>query len=518
MLPVAAQDEGEAVVTRPVIQFRVTTDAATMHAGIALGRRGNGIHGENLPRGASVRERNERTPDSPTPGSRDTLPEPDGGRRQTSTRVQDLGIKVNLRQIWVLFTHEVRCALRERNIVIYSIVLPLVLYPAQLWIGFAGVSFVQGQSARMTSRVAVLAPPPTHSELLDSLKANDRIQVIEPTEDREELITRISVGDLDALLEFTPPGQDGLALDGNFGVMVSFNAARDRSASARARLAAEVEDYRRGWVDRERQTLGVADAVWTDFLVTRENVASNQDMTRFLLGLLVPMLTLLMVTIAAFYPAIDATAGERERSTWETLMTVAAPRANLAIAKYLYVAAFGIAGGLLNLGALTLSLQWILAPLAGAENAALMASGGIPLSALLVIALGTALLGLFVAAGMLVFAVFARTFKEGQSMIMPFYILMLVPAVFLQDPETEFTLQVALIPVANMIMVIRAAINGTVDPALVGTSLGVMAVCVAIAIGVAQWVMRSEDVIVGAQAGGLGNFLKNRFKSRRARA
>jgi sodium transport system permease protein len=60
---------------------------------------------------------------------------------------------------------------------------------------------------------------------------------------------------------------------------------------------------------------------------------------------MVPFLTLITVALASFYPAIDATAGERERSTWETLMTVAAPRGNVAAAKYLYVATFGAAWG-----------------------------------------------------------------------------------------------------------------------------------------------------------------------------
>ena len=425
---------------------------------------------------------------------------------------------MDLRKISTLFRHEVRCALRERNIVIYSIVLPVVLYPALLWAAFAGISFVQGQSSRMTSRVVILDSPTAHSVFVDSLDANDRFDVIEPDVDRAGLISRITQGNLDALIEFTPPSEGGAALDGNFGLVISFNEARDRSASTRSRLQAEIEEYRLAWVDRERQALGVDDTVWADFLITRENIASSEDMTRFLLGVLVPMLTLLMVTIASFYPAIDATAGERERSTWETLMAVASPRANVAAAKYLYVAVFGMAGGLLNLAALTLSLQWILAPVAGEESVALATSGGIPPSALVVIAVGTALLGLFVSAGMLMFAVFAKTFKEGQSMIMPFYFLMIMPALFLQDPDIEFTMQLALIPVVNMVMVIKAAIMGTSDPLLAATSLGIMSLCVALAIGFAQWVMSSEEVMVGSQEGGLSKFLKTRFTSRKAQA
>jgi len=421
------------------------------------------------------------------------------------------------RQALTLYLHEVRCALRERNIVIYSIVLPLVMYPAILWAGLAGITFVQGQADRLPSRVAVVDLPAAHAELADSLDANEDIRYSVLEDDRGVALERIGTGRLDALVEFTEPGDEGLGLPDNFGVLISYNQARDRSDRARTRVEAAVAQYRREWVNRERRDLGVDDDAWADFGIVREDAASNEDITRFILALLVPFLMLVMVAMASFYPAIDATAGERERSTWETLMTVAAPRSTVAVAKYLYVATFGTMGGLLNLLALTLSLQWILRPLAG-EQAEAFTTGGVPLGALPVIALGTVLLGLFIAAGMLVFAAFARNFKEGQAMIMPFYLLLIMPAIFLQSPDMEFTMTLAVIPVANVIMVIRTAITGSFPLQLIAVAMGTMTVCVVLAISFAQWVMSNEEVLMGSHEGGLGAFLKRRLKRRGAGA
>jgi sodium transport system permease protein len=422
---------------------------------------------------------------------------------------------LDLRQIWTLYHHEVRCALRERNIVVYSIVLPLVMYPTILWAVFAGMSFVQGQSDRLSSRVAVVDLPAVHQALEDSLTANDDIELSVWEGDRVEALRWISEGELDVLVEFTSPAASGEALPDNFGVTLSFSEARDRSETARGRVEDEVDSYRNAWVERARVDLRVNDREWSDFLVIRDNIASAEEVTRFILSLLVPMLILITVAVAAFYPAIDATAGERERSTWETLMTVAAPRSNVAAAKYLYVATFGMMGGLLNLFALTLSLQWILAPLAG-EDAAALASSGIPPAAFVIIALGTALLGLFVAAGMIVFAAFARNFKEGQAMIMPFYLMLIMPAIFLQDPDMEFTTKLAAIPLANIVMLIRQAISGSYPLAQMTVSILSMTVTVALSVAFARWVMSNEEVLMGSQEGGLGSFLKRRFKAKKA--
>jgi sodium transport system permease protein len=420
---------------------------------------------------------------------------------------------MDLRQIATLYAHEVRSALREKSIVAMSIVVPLVMYPAMLWALFAGMSFVQGQAERMEARVAIHGLPEVHQALADSLRAASRI-TLRTTDDPRGARQEVVAGRLDAFVEFLEPEDGAGTLANNVQVRVVYNQARDRSVAARSRVESVLESYRRDWIERERRALEVPQVVWADFAMSRTDVATPDDSARFLLALVVPFLILITVALAAFYPAIDATAGERERSTWETLMTVAAPRGNIAAAKYLYVATFGAAGGLLNLAALALSLRWILRPMAG-DAAGVIAQVGLPLGALPIIGLGTALLGLLVAAGMLVFAIFARNFKEGQSMITPFYLVIILPALFLQSPDLEFTVWIAAVPVANVALLIREAIMGSVPlvPGIV--TLVSMSVCVAAAVAFAQWVMRREEVLLGSAEGGLGRFLQRRLRAAR---
>ena len=415
-------------------------------------------------------------------------------------------------QVLTIYAHEVRSAFRERNIVIYSIVLPLVMYPVLLWAIFAGIQFVQGQTDRLESRVALIGLPEEHGALADSLENEDGIEVVPWEDTRNAALSAIGEGDLDVLVEFAEPDSNGVALPGNFTVLLHFNEARDRSSGARTRVEGVLTDYRDAWLDRERNDLGVSDAAWADFGIVLKNLASADEMIRFILALMIPTLMIIMIAIATFYPAVDATAGERERSTWETMMTVAASRTTIATAKYLYVATFGTVGGLLNLTALALSMRWILGPLGGATEE--LTSAGIPISALPVIAVGTALLALFIAAIMLVLASFAQTCNEGQAMITPFYILLILPSIFMQDPDMEFSMLLATLPVLNIIMVIREAIMGVYHVPQIAVTFLSQIVFVAVSIGFAQWVLRNEEVYMGTHEGGLGKFLKGWFSSR----
>jgi sodium transport system permease protein len=424
---------------------------------------------------------------------------------------------VELRQVWVLYRHEVRCALRERSVLVGSILIPLVMYPLLLWALFAGSSFVAGQAERLTSRVAVQGLPERHRALADSLAARERVTLTEWAGELAAAHRAIAEGRLDALAVFEPDPVQGAAGPGdNFRVVLAYSEARGRSEAARDRVEAVVAGYRGAWIDGARRDLGIGDAVWADYAVVRGDVATPDEIARFILAMLIPLLTLIMVALAAFYPAIDATAGERERLTWETLMTVAAPHGSVVVAKYLYVATFAAVGGLLNLSALALSLGWLIGS-AGPEAEALVGRG-IPLSSLPIIALGIALLGLFVAAAMLVFAVFARTFKEGQSMITPVYVAVFVPAIFIQSPDIAFTPALAAVPVVNVAMLIREVVLGTLAPLQGVITMVVMAACVVGAIAFARWILGREEVLLGTGEGGLWQYLRRRHVAGRRQA
>ncbi len=424
---------------------------------------------------------------------------------------------MDLRQIGTIYVHEVRSALRERTIVVFSILIPLVMYPALLWAAFSGISFIQGQAERITTRVAFVDIPEAHSPLADSLRENPRLTLVDWEGTTEETRAALLDGRLDALAEFLPPDTEAAFLPDNFRVRISYSEVRDRSRTARRLVAASIGDYREGWLDRERATLAVSDTEWADYAVVREDIATPEESARFLLASMVPFLTLIIVALAAFYPAVDATAGERERSTWETLLATAASRGDVATAKYLYVATFGTVGGLLNLGALALALHWIIRPLA-ASGADDLARGTLPLEAIPLIVAGTALLALFVAAGMLAFSIFARNFKEGQSMITPFYMVVFLPVLVVQSPDVEFTNRIAMIPIVNVAVLLREAIMGSV-PLLPGLiTLLTMGACVAMAIALVQGVMRNEEVLLGATNGGLLSFLRRGVRNGRSGA
>ncbi len=400
---------------------------------------------------------------------------------------------------------EMRSALRERNIVVYSILLPLLLYPALLWLMLSGFSFVRGQTEGIVSRVALVDLPPAHDEVRARLAAGPQIEITSANDDVDRALEDLRAGRVDAVVRFAPDSSTAFT---NLPADISYDGARDRSASAQRRVKTILDAYRAERLDAEAARLGVSRDEWQQYHVVDLDQTSEAESGVYVLRILLPTLLIVMIALGCFYPAIDSTAGERERSTWETTMTLAVPRSSVVTGKFLYVATLGVAAALLNIVAMVLSLGPIISSLTGGKGRG--ATFAIPLSAIPVIVMGAVLVALFVAAAMMIFAAFARTFKEGQTMVSPFYLLTLLPVMFLQTPDLDFTPPLALIPVVNVAMMFRDAIGGQYQWPLIALTVAVEAVTIVAFLWLARWILRFEEIWTGAFQGTLFKFVRGR--------
>lgn len=411
--------------------------------------------------------------------------------------------------VWILYVRELRMALRERAIVVNGILVPVLLYPLILWMMFSGISFVEGLSERSASRVALFGVPERHLELADSIGALKSVELRSGLVSFDDAADAVRRGELDVAVEFLPPAPEGAALRDNFRVSLVYDRSEDRSRRARARVEEAVERYRERWLEREATAIGAPVAVLEQFRIEEENVATDDEMGALLLGQVIPVLLIIMVALGCFIPAVDTTAGERERSTWETLMTVAAPRSAVVLAKYLYVSTLGVVAGTLNVIAFAASFGAIVAPLASDMGS--IPEFRIPMGAAVVLILGAVGLALFFAAAMMTLASFARTFKDGQSMLLPAYYLALVPLLFGQSPDRRLSPETALIPIFNVTQMMRDALVGSISVPLVAETMAVQLGLVALCLWLARQTLRFEDHLTGSYDGSFWTFARSRL-------
>jgi sodium transport system permease protein len=411
---------------------------------------------------------------------------------------------MNWKDIRTLYLRELRSALRERGIVVYSIIIPVVLYPLLVWLVYTAFSYANGQTAELKSHIMLRNLPPTHVALRRALQGDRAIEVDfseSPDEDLKQ-------GKLDLIIEFVQVQDAPPLAEGNIGAHLKYDASRDESTTARARVKRVIDRYRDRFIEREAEKLGISQSQWQGFRVDEVNVSSNTEMGRFVLGLLLPVMLVIMLAMGAVYPAIDTTAGERENGTWETMMTTATSRENILVAKYLYVTTMSFVAGCLNVIAMMFTMRSNLVLLGGPTGL----SFHVPLASIPVIVGGAALLALFIAAGMLILASFARTFKEGQSLVSPFMIAFVLPLVLIQSSSQEFTTRIALIPVVNVAMMFRQAISGYFDWKPIAITIGMEIFFVAAALKIATTLVEKEDFMMDSSGGAFLRLLRRTIR------
>ena len=410
-----------------------------------------------------------------------------------------------LQRLRHLLVRELRSALRERGVVTGSLLLPLVLGPLALWLLISVVALAQGGEEARTMRLAPAqkaSPRQVLGEALGEELAQDlaqgRLLWLEPPADPR---VALAEGQLDGVI--TPRGQGADPAD-------ELHLVVDRSSAAGRHLEQRLDDATRivrqqrikERIDQRIAAGGPGNGPPDETLATARqpfelearNLAPASNVAGFLLAQVVPLLAVIMVALGCFYPAIDCTAGERERSTWETSLALAVPRRDLVLAKYLHVALLGAVAGLLNLGSLVLTLRAIVTPLVGETHGLDFIPG---LGTWILAVAAVVLLALVIAAGMLLFAGLARGFREGQALAGPFLLVTLLPALWVQAPDMTLGYGKALVPVASTVLMLREALVGQFAAGPIALALVSQAAVVALCLALARRAVERDEVWLG---------------------
>ena len=182
------------------------------------------------------------------------------------------------------------------------------------------------------------------------------------------------------------------------------------------------------------------------------------------LSFFLPYILITMVLTGGLSAALDASAGERERKTLESLLLTPTPRSRILLGKILAVSVISLVSAIAAIGSMLLALSQL--QLLGAHVSLS------PLAAAVMVWLAILLAGCF-SSLTLTLGTLAKNFRQGQAYSTPLYFITIFPAsIILFIPDFNPNLAYYLIPILNAVLVLRDAIvrNSVAWPALTVTS------------------------------------------------
>jgi len=248
---------------------------------------------------------------------------------------------------------------------------------------------------------------------------------------------------------------------------------------------------------RERLTVrGVPVSVLKPFSIQRQNVAPPARVTGSLLGGLVPYFIIVLCLTGAMYPALDVTAGEKERGTMETILCCPVARTSLVLGKFLMVLTASI--GTVILALLSLTGTFLFAKHVGAQSlprAALESITTLDPAGLAGVFLMLLPVAVMLSALLLMIGLFAKNFREAQSYAGPLMLMAIVPAIVAALPGVELNYGLALVPLVNACLASKEMMTGTWHWNYLALIFASASLYAAAALAAAVWLFHREEVL-----------------------
>ncbi len=427
----------------------------------------------------------------------------------SSTPRESVGLR--LARLGRLTRKELRETLRDRRTIVTLVLMPLLLYPL-LSVGFRQLFFSANVQSRPLYRVFVRDKETAewifhYLELTEEKETYEEaaLKIVNAKDDRPRVWLYSIENPQQAVLSYLAdvaievksplptalpdPTQD-LALDINLLYRTDSPAGARAAAFLESQLTAANERF----LSQRLALLGQkqrAAPLRSERVVLGDVAQSSGGV----LLTLTPLILILMTITGAVYPAIDLTAGERERGTLEILVAAPVPRLGLLLAKYVSVLTVALLTALVNLIAMSATV------VIGGLGPALFGDSGVPLRVILEI-LGLLLLfATFFSAILLTLTSFARTFKEAQAYLIPLMMVAIAPGLLTFMPQVELTGTLTIAPLVNIVLLARDLLAqqssaGTAAIVVISTLLYSLA-----AIGIAARFFAAEAVLYTSESG-----------------
>lgn len=413
---------------------------------------------------------------------------------------------MNTGQIGVVFRKELMDTLRDRRTLITSILVPILLFPI-LILGFIGLALLVGTRAVRESPSLMILGAEHAPQLAERLKGwrradepgaqagsligIERLTIVPAAADYTQLINEKKVR---AAVEF-PAGFEAALRDHPDQpqvVKIYWFEGEFRSRAVVRIVERLVREFSDKVVTERLAARGLSDKWLTPFASEKSNVAPPEKVSGNVLGFMLPYFIIILCLTGAMYPAMDLTAGEKERGTMETILASPVRRVELVIGKFLLVLLTAATTTALSVVSFAVTF------LAGAQlfgeitaRFALTVSGKATAAVFLLVLP----LAVFFSAALLAIAVYARNYREAQTYLGPLMFVVILPAMASFIPGIELNTRLALIPVLNVSLMAKEVLGGNYNWPLIAIIFGSTCAYAAVALYFAVRQFHREDVL-----------------------
>lgn len=409
---------------------------------------------------------------------------------------------MNYKQLRTLYKKEIMDVIRDKKTILTMVVLPVILYPVLFLVIMQVVTMINTAQQERTYYIAYDKVADQERQALNDWIAGEEdkleyvIKEVESENPKKDLEEEI----IDAFLT-TSVTQSQIVYE------VHYLSAVTNSVTVMDMLQEEIESYSKKIAETNIRKEGLdIEKVLYPVKVKNTDRSSNESSIGSILGSIIPFLLITSILMGSMYPAIDATAGEKERGTLETLLTLPIGNMELIMSKFFSVATVAVVSVFIN----ALSMGGIAAYLYATIHALSKGAGEFRLGsfvpAILISFICIIAFALFMSALVMCVCAFAKSFKEANNYITPLTLVVILTGYIGFVPNIELTAKTALIPVANICLLMKNLLVFKYDFTLIVMVLLSNIIYAFIAVWFLGKIYDSESILFGESVSGIKLF------------
>lgn len=409
---------------------------------------------------------------------------------------------MNYKQLKQLYKKEIMDVLRDKKTILTMVVLPIILYPLLFLIIMQVLTVIQTSQKEQTYLLAYENVAEEQQKELNQwiLGDEDGLDYSFKCVDSENPQKELEDETIDTYVT-------SKEIDGQIIYEIHYLSAISNSNTASTYLKEEIDAYSNHLAEENLKEKGLeVKATLHPVKAAYKDHSSSESSIGSILGGIIPFLMITAILMGAMYPAIDATAGEKERGTLETLLTLPIGNMELIMSKFLSVATIAVVSVFINVISMGIVAMYLYTTISALSDGL----GSFHLSSFLPAALISVVcvivFALFMSALVMCVCAFAKSFKEANNYVTPLTLVVMLTGYIGFIPNIELNAKTALIPVANICLLMKNLLIFKYDLSVILIVLFSNMIYAFVAVWFLGRVYNSESILFGESVSGIKLF------------
>ena len=379
--------------------------------------------------------------------------------------------------------------LRDRRTLFATVIIPILLIPLMTFGIPLLFSSTEQQIVEQTQYIAIINYESSEefTKLIDGSRSLRVVVIDKPIDEA------IRNGTIAAGIEIPKDFDNRILNEQNVNITIYYDASSRTSNVAYSKIMQFLSMYSKNTVDERLANREIDPQILSPIQVYASDVATEDEVSGYLLSLILPPLLAIIVATGGMNASIDLTVGEKERHTLEALLVTSTNRRDLITGKFLAVFSTTL-----------VSIAFIMLSLSGSVGyLSTLAVQQMPifltLQTSIIVFMILSLMAIMIASLGMALASFAKSFKEANNYLTPMLFLIVILSFGSYGLSIEDVgLIPFLVPILNVTLVIQEVLVNNLNILhLVLTVTSTLVISI-ILISIASWIFHKESLLFRA--------------------